>query len=137
LIGKGVRALILIRSPREIGARIVQIRGKTTQEEFAESLGVHKQTLGRYERGERIPDGDFISKLCRRYKVYMPWLMYGQFPEDTSFATYDWPRRTRKAPVAREEATTYYVPAEGDFVFVPRYDVRARWSPRCDRATWC
>lgn len=37
----------------EIGARLIQIRGDWSQADFAPCLGVHKNTLGAYERGER------------------------------------------------------------------------------------
>lgn len=51
----------------EVGARIAALRGAMKQSEFAEQLGVNRQTVGRWEAGERLPDG---SGLMRMYEVF-------------------------------------------------------------------
>ncbi|WP_285908105.1 helix-turn-helix domain-containing protein, partial [Pseudodesulfovibrio pelocollis] len=60
-----------------LGARIASIRGETTQQEFAEALGVSRNTLVRYENNKRIPDAGFLQELIRRYGVDANWLLLG------------------------------------------------------------
>ncbi|MCC5811171.1 MAG: helix-turn-helix transcriptional regulator [Ectothiorhodospiraceae bacterium] len=63
----------------EIGGRIAQIRGSRSQAAFAKDLGVHKNTLGGYERGERKPDAEFLSALMRAgYSAN--WVITGEGP---------------------------------------------------------
>lgn len=61
-----------------IGDRIVEVRGKMSRETFATELGVHPQTLARYEKGERLPDSAFLENLSKRYKVDAGWLLTGR-----------------------------------------------------------
>jgi transcriptional regulator with XRE-family HTH domain len=61
-----------------IGARISQIRQQATQTQFAASLGIHKNTLIRYEQEKRHPDSAFLVRLCEQYAVDPNWLLSGQ-----------------------------------------------------------
>ena len=38
-----------------IGKRLIELRGKETQESVAKDLGISTSAIGMYERGERIP----------------------------------------------------------------------------------
>lgn len=68
-------------SAAEIGQRIVELRGERGQKDFAEALGVHKNTLSRYERGERSPDSEFLVRLTRL--GYNPtWVLIGDGRRD-------------------------------------------------------
>lgn len=62
----------------EIGARIEQIRGSLSQEAFANSLGVSRKTIWRYEAGKLLPASEFIIKLYVVYKVQPLWILTGQ-----------------------------------------------------------
>ena len=63
----------------DIGVRIAQIRGGKSQATFAKELGVHKNTLGGYERGERKPDADFFNAILKTgYNAN--WLLTGEGP---------------------------------------------------------
>lgn len=65
---------------REIGERIAHVRGHKSQSAFASEMGVHKNTLGNYERGDRVPDAEFVAGLADR--GYNPqWLLTGEGPE--------------------------------------------------------
>lgn len=66
-----------------IGERIVQVRGKQARDSFAAELGIHPQTLARYEKGERLPDSAFLEILSKRHNVDPAWLLTG---EGTQFA---------------------------------------------------
>lgn len=44
-----------------IGEALRRVRGRLTLDELALRMSVHKNTLGNYERGERLPDIDFLA----------------------------------------------------------------------------
>ena len=48
-----------------------------TQDEFAARAGVAKQTLLRYEKGQRPPAADFLEAVCRVYFADGTWLLTG------------------------------------------------------------
>lgn len=61
----------------EIGLRIKQLRGKMTQQEFADLLGLGRVTVTRYENGSRTPDAEFIAKSNAILGVDPIWLLTG------------------------------------------------------------
>ena len=61
----------------EIVDRLRLVRGNMSQAEFAKQLGVHKNTLSRYEQGKSNPDIVFCSKLCTTFSVSPQWLVLG------------------------------------------------------------
>ena len=67
-----------------IGDRIKQLRGHTSQAEYATHLGVHKNTLANYERNERLPDAEFLSRLRDRFDADINWLLTGVEPGQTA-----------------------------------------------------
>ena len=58
------------------GSKIKMLRkGKRyTQAQMAEILGVHLQTISRYERGELTPSPDILSVLAEKFNVDVNWL---------------------------------------------------------------
>lgn len=68
---------------RTVGKRLVALRGGASQRAFATELGIAVNTLGRYERGERLPDGEVLVKLRER-GADLNWLLTG-----ASIATVD------------------------------------------------
>lgn len=63
-----------------IGKRIKEIRGKETREEFSAQVGIHPQTLYRYETGDRAVDSNLIATLCQKYNILSNWLIFGEGP---------------------------------------------------------
>lgn len=63
------------------GERLASLRGEITQSEFSERYGLHKNTLGRYERGERPMDFEFVVKLCYEKDISPSWLLFGMTPK--------------------------------------------------------
>jgi len=63
-----------------IGSRIAHVRGGLTQGDFAKSLDTHLNTIGQYERGQRVPVLDFIVRLCKVYDISYAWLLTGEGP---------------------------------------------------------
>jgi len=59
-----------------LGERIRKARkGKMTQAELAEKIGVHEITIRRWELGERLPDTDSIQKISQVLGVSISELM--------------------------------------------------------------
>ncbi len=57
--------------------RLKLIRGTNTQAEFAAILGIHKNSLGRYERGDSEPDLEIARAICTKYGVSPEWFLFG------------------------------------------------------------
>lgn len=76
-----------------LGERIALVRGKTSRNVFAESLGIHPQTLYLYEKGKRNASIDVINKLCDNHSISVEWLTKGIGPmsrnENASSASRD------------------------------------------------
>ena len=68
-----------------IGDRIRRIRGDLSQVEFAARLRVDKNTVGRYERGERTPDGDFLVGVQLVFGASIDWLLTGKGDSQPDF----------------------------------------------------
>ena len=67
-----------------IGERINYIRKEmgVNRDQFADYLGVSRNTITRYETNERKPDADFIIKFCEEYEVSADWLLLGKTEDD-------------------------------------------------------
>jgi phage repressor protein C with HTH and peptisase S24 domain len=113
--------------PITIGARIAEARGRRTQAEFADVLGVHEGTLGRYERGERLPDAEFINLMSARADINPLWLLYGDEPRGFMDAAERKPLAASGSAADRAKrlgAARVEQPRAG-YVYLPLYDVRA------------
>lgn len=65
----------------EISDRIKTIRGDLTQEEFATRIEIKKNTVGRLERGEQVPDLSELNKILAVYPDISPaWLLADEGP---------------------------------------------------------
>ncbi len=64
-------------SSHTIGDRIRQVRESAglNQAEFAEKLGLHKNTLGLYERNKRVPDANLFLGLWAHFRVDVGWIL--------------------------------------------------------------
>lgn len=62
-----------------ISDRIRKIRGDSKQDYFANILGVNKNTVGRWERGEQTPNVDDLNRILRvRPDINPAWLLTGE-----------------------------------------------------------
>jgi transcriptional regulator with XRE-family HTH domain len=61
-----------------IGARIAQVRFPLSQTMFANSLGIHKNTLMQYETEEELPDAKLLTRIYEVYRVDPIWLLSGE-----------------------------------------------------------
>lgn len=49
-----------------------------TQQEFAERIGVKRNTIGQYEIGRNKPIDTVINLICKEFNVNEKWLRYGE-----------------------------------------------------------
>ena len=68
---------IFMKATKGIGQRIRIVRGDKSQFIFAAELGIHRNTLLRYEDELSHPDSDIISKICKTYDINSSWLLFG------------------------------------------------------------
>jgi transcriptional regulator with XRE-family HTH domain len=60
--------------------RIKFLRGRRTQKEFGEILGVSKATISKYESGIAIPSSDILRKIACIGNKGIEWLLRGDRP---------------------------------------------------------
>ena len=100
-----------------IGGRLKALRAEATQEQFAITIGVVKNTIARYERDERTPDSAFLQKLFEL--GYNPtWVLTGQGSMHGGIVDVEEPDTSRIKHTAPAEAN------DGEFVRIKRYGAR-------------
>lgn len=65
---------------KTLGERIRFIRGKETQAEFAERVGIAKGSIGGYENDKNSPSAEVILKICVKNDISCEWLLKGHGP---------------------------------------------------------
>jgi len=63
-----------------VAGRLLQVRGKTKQGDFAKLLGINPNTLRTYENGRSLPNQDFLARVCVQFSVSPSWLLLGEGP---------------------------------------------------------
>ena len=60
--------------------RIKKIRKELdlTQQEFADKIGIKRNSVAKYETGENAPSAASISLICREFNVNEEWLRTGK-----------------------------------------------------------
>lgn len=69
-----------------VGERLRKTRGNLSQTAFAKELGIDRQSVARYESGDRTIDANVIFNLMVKFNVDPNWLLtgYGNAPDLTS-----------------------------------------------------
>lgn len=62
---------------KKIGERLESVRGSLGVVAFAESLGVNRRTIQRWEAGLAVPDGNSLLLLKEKFGVDPSWLLTG------------------------------------------------------------
>lgn len=84
-----------------VGERIRELRKEMQQSDLAGKLGIHKNTMTNYERGDRFPDVNILLKLLKVFPDTNPaWLLTGEGSQNKS------------------------EPVQGGFVMFPRYELQ-------------
>lgn len=60
---------------KKMGKRIKELRGKASQDECAENLGISRGALSFYEQGKRTPDAEIIYRMCEYFNVSSDYLL--------------------------------------------------------------
>jgi len=63
-----------------LGERLKKLRGDENQTVFGSRFGASRNTIMRYESGERTPDADFAAAVCKYYSVNPSWFLLGEGP---------------------------------------------------------
>lgn len=130
-----------------LGQRLTSVRqavGYPSRKPFADVLGVHPETLGGYERGDSIPDLDFLQLYKQRFSVFLDWLITGEgqmFTPNDAISIAPRVDSLILDPASGSGSFLYHaaqhlteskdegvLPAtlqKADFVNLPQYDVRA------------
>jgi transcriptional regulator with XRE-family HTH domain len=67
------------QSDKALGARLREIRGRRSREEFGAELGTHRNTVERYEKGLRPMDTEFLRKVIEKNPGWSyDWLATGR-----------------------------------------------------------
>jgi HTH-type transcriptional regulator, competence development regulator len=79
-----------------LGTRLKELRGKRSQEEVAERIGISRARYSHYENNRSQPDNELLNKLADYYQVTVDYLLgrtdekNGTFEEiNTAFYDYD------------------------------------------------
>ena len=62
---------------RKLRERLILVRGKRSQRQFARDLGVFQQNVNRYESGT-TPHTDFLLTLALAESISLDWLLLGK-----------------------------------------------------------
>jgi transcriptional regulator with XRE-family HTH domain len=90
-----------------LGERIRALRGKMTRAELAGHLGVHVNTVGKFERGDSMPDAFLVHRMCALKGASIEWLITGH------------------DQVGGEPARSVTAVEHGSYIYVPLFDVQA------------
>lgn len=65
-----------------MGERIKELRTvlRLTQQQLADSLGIKRNTIAKYETGRGDPIDAVVSLICKTYNVNEKWLRTGEGP---------------------------------------------------------
>lgn len=62
----------------EAGSRIAALRGAMKQSEFAERLGVHRNSVVGWEAGKRLPDGESLVRMSEEFGADISYILMGK-----------------------------------------------------------
>lgn len=61
---------------KEIGKRLIALRGKKTQSSVAKDIGISVSALAMYENGERIPRDNIKIRLAEYYSKPITFIFF-------------------------------------------------------------
>lgn len=91
-----------------VGQRIREARGLISQRTLADQINVHVNTIGKFERGETVPDAIQLHDIALVTNSNAAWILCGN-----------------KYPKSDDAAGALYSPDGGDLVLVSAYGVKA------------
>lgn len=67
---------------KEMGEKLVALRGNMTQEKVAKDLNISKSALAMYETGQRVPRDPVKIRIAAYYKKTVGYIFFGQKEHD-------------------------------------------------------
>jgi len=90
-----------------LGERIRALRGKMSRSDLAHHLGIHVNTVGKFERGDSMPDAWLVHRMCELNGASVEWLITGH---DRAGA---------------EPGRSITAVEQGSYIYVPLFDIQA------------
>lgn len=115
-----------------IGARVKLARGGTAQQELADAIGVHSNTVGKIERGKAVPDASLILKIAKATDVSAAWLLLGSPLPQGRFEpgnTDSSESQVMRVSAAESVPLSLQAVEVGDYIYVPHFDIAASAGP--------
>ena len=111
-----------------IGEALKKARGRMTLEEIAGLTATHKNTIGNYERGERLPEIDFLTAFAKAtgadlWNLVVLRVQAAANPQATALEPEI--RALLGAPLAHGAAEADSGPSPDEFAMIPRYSATA------------
>lgn len=116
------------KGTRMIAEALKRMRGRMTIDDLATRTGVHKNTIGNYERGERLPEIDFLVAFAKvtgadLWELVLMRVQAAANPQATALEPDV--RKLLGAPMVALEAKSSVVALSDEFELIPRYNVTA------------
>jgi phage repressor protein C with HTH and peptisase S24 domain len=110
----------------EVGLRLRRLRSRMNQGDVATLLGLHKNSIGRFERGEQTPSGRVIEAYAKAFDVEGDWIEFGtgRGPDEA-----DADVELEAAAAARGEVRAGRRAARGEVAAVPIVSAQAEGGP--------
>ena len=67
-----------MKTPKEIGKSLTELRGKTSRADVAEAVGVSYTAMQMYENGERVPRDETKVALAAFFHTTVGALFFGE-----------------------------------------------------------
>ena len=67
----------------EMARKLVELRGKRTQEEVSAALDISKSALAMYESGKRVPRDQVKMRISKYYRKSVPYIFFNQKEHET------------------------------------------------------
>lgn len=115
-----------------IGGRVKLARGATAQQDLADAIGVHSNTVSKIERGKAVPDASLILKIAKATDVSAAWLLLGSpFPQGRFESGHGDGTETQitRASAAESVPMSLVAVEVGDYIYVPHFDIAASAGP--------
>ena len=107
-----------------LGEKIKILRKKRfTQEELAERLGIHVNTLVRWERGDRVPTADKLKELADALETTSDYLLdNGDVPVSMLKVSQAEPPAEERSVVEKSRGKLLYIFKDGEKLELPDTD---------------
>ena len=111
-----------LNNTTSLGHRIRKIRGEVSQGQFATEIGVHKNTLGAYERDIRVPDSSVLAIICDKYEINPSWLLFGEEPMRRMESMYGMDKSAHSVPSYNWMQLSEGSESYASDIFIPKRD---------------